>query len=38
VTAFDAARDQSWIWVIVFAAGALALWMASMAFRALRAG
>jgi Na+-transporting NADH:ubiquinone oxidoreductase subunit NqrE len=37
VTAFDAARDQSWIWVIVFAAGALALWMASMSFRALRA-
>jgi Na+-transporting NADH:ubiquinone oxidoreductase subunit NqrE len=36
VTAFDAARDQSWIWVIVLAAGALALWMASMAFRALR--
>lgn len=36
-TAFDAARDQSWIWVIVLAAGALALWMASMAFRALRA-
>jgi hypothetical protein len=37
VAAFDAARDQSWIWVIVVAAGALALWMASMSFRALRA-
>jgi Na+-transporting NADH:ubiquinone oxidoreductase subunit NqrE len=33
--AFQAARDESWLWVIVFAAGALALWMGSMAFRAL---
>jgi Na+-transporting NADH:ubiquinone oxidoreductase subunit NqrE len=33
-----AARDQSFLWVIVFAAGALALWMASMAYRALSAG
>jgi Na+-transporting NADH:ubiquinone oxidoreductase subunit NqrE len=36
-TAFEAARDEAWIWVIVLAAGALALWMGSMAFRALRA-
>ena len=36
-TAFDAAREQAWIWVIVLAAGALALWMGSMAVRALRA-
>jgi Na+-transporting NADH:ubiquinone oxidoreductase subunit NqrE len=37
-TAFEAARDEAWIWVIVLAAGALALWMVSMAVRALRAG
>jgi Na+-transporting NADH:ubiquinone oxidoreductase subunit NqrE len=36
-TAFGAAREEAWIWVIVFAAAALALWMASMAVRALRA-
>ena len=36
-TAFDAAREEAWIWVIVFAAGALSLWMGSMAVRALRA-
>jgi Na+-transporting NADH:ubiquinone oxidoreductase subunit NqrE len=36
-TAFGAARDEAWIWVIVFAAGALALWMGSLAFRALSA-
>jgi Na+-transporting NADH:ubiquinone oxidoreductase subunit NqrE len=36
-TAFEAARDEAWIWVIVLAAGTLALWMGSMAFRALRA-
>ena len=38
-TAFEGARDEGWIWVvIVLAAGALALWMGSMAVRALRAG
>lgn len=36
-TAFGAAREEAWIWVIVFAAGALALWMGNMAVRALRA-
>lgn len=36
-TAFEAAREEAWILVIVFAAGALALWMGSMAVRALRA-
>lgn len=36
-TAFGAAREEAWIWVIVFAAAALALWMGSMAVRALRA-
>jgi Na+-transporting NADH:ubiquinone oxidoreductase subunit NqrE len=35
VTAFEATRDESWVWVIVFASSALALWMGSMAFRAL---
>jgi hypothetical protein len=35
-TAFQAAREEAWIWVIAFASGALALWMASMAVRALR--
>jgi hypothetical protein len=36
-SAFEAARDESWIWVIVLAASALAVWMGSMAFRALSA-
>ncbi|HKG09255.1 MAG TPA: hypothetical protein VKB07_01695 [Gaiellaceae bacterium] len=35
VTAFEATRDEPWVWVIVFASSALALWMGSMAFRAL---
>ena len=35
VTAFEATQDEPLIWVIVIAAGALALWMGSMAFRAL---
>jgi Na+-transporting NADH:ubiquinone oxidoreductase subunit NqrE len=35
--AFEAARDESLLWIIVLAAGALALWMASMAYRALAA-
>jgi hypothetical protein len=33
VTAFEAE-----VWVVTLAAGALALWMAGMAFRALRPG
>jgi hypothetical protein len=33
VTAFEAE-----VWVVTIAAGALALWMAGMAFRALRPG
>jgi len=35
--AFEAARDESLLWIIVLAAGALALWMATMAYRALSA-
>jgi hypothetical protein len=38
VTAFEAAQDEPLIFVIVIAAGALALWMGSMAVRALRPG
>jgi hypothetical protein len=37
VTAFEAARDEAWIWVIVVAAGVLAAWMGSLAIRALGA-
>jgi Na+-transporting NADH:ubiquinone oxidoreductase subunit NqrE len=35
-TAFEAAREERTLWVVVVAAGALALWMGSMAVRALR--
>ena len=35
--AYEAARDESLLWVIVLAASALALWMGSMAVRALSA-
>ncbi len=37
-TAFEAAREESTLWVVVVAAAALGLWMASMAVKALRAG
>lgn len=37
-TALEAAQDEPLIFVIVIAAGALALWMGSMAVKALRPG
>jgi hypothetical protein len=34
-TAFEAARDEPTLWVVVAAAAALGLWMGSLALRAL---
>jgi hypothetical protein len=35
-TAADAARDIPGLWVVAAAAAAIALWLASLAFRSLR--
>jgi len=36
VASAAAARDQATLWIVTAAAGALALWLASLALRSLR--